>query len=302
MTIGEIQEEFLNNTPELSWVWDVLEGRQLPVTEKFAALSQKQLREIDNVIKKIRTADRTGSPMALLAAEQLTRKLLNGENVMPDKYYCSSATRGRRNGVAAGITLFLFIALLITAFMGIMHWNAYIGFTCFVGGIIILLTGSSISEKLYKTDAPSHLAETDYHTDRLYFLRGECYLLSDKIMFSYFKNDRIAARYRDQGPDTPDFLCVPITDISYIQGQMLILSNGGAISLYDSPQLSDMLEYISALVRWAPAPYHPSKDSENSYIKTDKYAMLKLVIVISVLVIGVYAMPSVVKAVQDWFI
>ena len=82
---------------------------------------------------------------------------------------------------------------------------------------------------------------------------------------------------------------------------MLILSNGGAISLYDSPQLADMLEYISALVRWAPAPYHPSKDSENSYIKTDKNAMLKLIIAVVVLIIGVYSMPSFVNIVQTWF-
>lgn len=80
---------------------------------------------------------------------------------------------------------------------------------------------------------------------------------------------------------------------------MLILSNGGAISLYNSPELDDMLEYISAMVRWAPAPYHPSKDSGRSYIKRDKNAWLKLAIVIAVLLIGVYSMPSVVKVLQN---
>ena len=62
-----------------------------------------------------------------------------------------------------------------------------------------------------------------------------------------------------------------------------------------------MLEYISALVRWSPAPYHPSKDSENSYIKTDKNAMLKFIIAVAVLIIGVYSMPSFVDVVQTWF-
>lgn len=301
MTINQIRQKFLNDNPELSWIWEILEGKQLPITEKIASLSEKQLREVQNTIKALRTADRTNSPMALLAVEQLTAKLLNGESIKPDKYYCSNANRGKRNGVAAGVTLLLFVAFLIVAFTGIMRWNAYVGFFCFIGGIAVLLIGSSISNKLYRLDAPQHLAATDYHTDRLYFLRGECYLLSDKLLFLYYKNDRIPARYRDQEPESPDYLWVPIADISYIQGQMLILSNGGAISLYDSPQLADMLEYISALVRWAPAPYHPSKDSENSYIKTDKNAMLKFILAIVVLVIGVYSMPSFVNILQTWF-
>ena len=53
------------------------------------------------------------------------------------------------------------------------------------------------------------------------------------------------------------------------------------------------------MVRWAPAPYHPSKDSGRSYIKRDKNAWLKLAIVIAVLLIGVYSMPSVVKVLQN---
>ncbi len=301
MTINQIHQKFLNDDPELSWIWEVLEGKQLPITEKIASLSEKQLREVQNTIKALRAADRTDSPMALLAVEQLTAKLLNGESIKPEKYYCSNATQGKRNGVAAGITLLLFVAFLVVAFTGIMRWNAYVGFFCFIGGIAVLLIGSSISNKLYRLDAPQYLAATDYHTDRLHFLRGECYLLSDKLLFSYYKSDRVPSRYRDQGPESPDHLWVPIADISYIQGQMLILSNGGAISLYDSPQLADMLEYISALVRWAPAPYHPSKDSENSYIKADKNAMLKFILAVVVLVIGVYSMPSVVNIIQTWF-
>ena len=301
MTVEQIRQKFLSNEPGLSWVWEILEGKRLPETERIASLPRKQLCEIQDTIKAIRAADRTDSPMALLAVEQLTEKLLSGESVRPDKYYCSNATRGKRNAAAAGITMLLFIVFLIAAFTGVMRWNAYVGFTCFIIGIAVLMVGSSISNRLYRQDAPQHLAETDYHTDRLYFLRGECFLLSDKLLFSYYKNDRVPARYRDQGPESPDHLCVPISDISYIQGQMLILSNGGAISLYDSPQLADMLEYISALVRWAPAPYHPSKDSENSYIKTDKNAMLKLIIAVVVLVIGVYSMPSFVNIVQMWF-
>lgn len=301
MTIEQIRQKFLNDDPELSWVWEVLEGKHLHITEKVASLSVEQLYEIQNTIKMVRAADRTDCPMALLAMEQRVGKLLNGESINPDKYYCSNATRGKRNGVAAGITLFLFIAFLIAAFTGVMYWNAYAGFFCFIGGIAVLLIGSSISNKLYRLDAPPYLAETDYHTDRLYFPRGKCYLLSDKLIFLYYKNDRIPARYRDPEPESPDYICVPIADISYVQGQMLILSNGGAISLYDSPQLADMLEYISALVRWSPAPYHPSKDSENSYIKTDKNAMLKFIIAVAVLIIGVYSMPSFVDVVQTWF-
>lgn len=301
MKIKQIREKFLNENPELSWIWEVLEGKQLPITEKITSLSRKQLCEIQNTIKEIRAEDRTDTPMALLAVEQLIGKILNGESIKPDKYYCSNVSRGKHSGVAAGITLLLFIAFLVAAFTGIMRWNAYVGFSCFLVGIAVLLVGSSISNKLYKLDAPTHLATTDYHTDRLYFLRGKCYLLSDKLLFSYYKNDRIQARYRDSSPESPDYLCVPIADISYIQGQMLILSNGGAISLYNSPQLADMLEYISALVRWSPAPYNPSKDSETSYINTDKNAMLRFIIAIIVLVIGVYSMPSFVDVVQTWF-
>ena len=300
MTIEQIRQGFLNAYPELSWVWEVLEGKQLPETEKITSLSARQLRGIRDTIKALRTADRTDSPMALLALEQLTERLLNGESIKPDKYYCSSAARGKRSGAASGITLSAFIALLIAAFTGIMHWNAYFGIFCFVAEIVVLITGSSISNRLNRLDAPPYLAKTDYHTDRLYFLRGECFLLSDKLLFSYYKSDRVPARYRDQGPESPDHICVSIADISFIQGQMLILSNGGAISLYDSPQLADMLEYISALVRWAHVPYHPSKDSENSYIKTDKHAMLKLIIAVVVLLIGVYSTPSLVRVVQMW--
>ena len=301
MTIEQIRQKFLSDEPELLWVWEILEGKQLPVTEKIASLPRKQLCEIQNMIKAIRVADRTDSPMALLAFEQLTEKLLNGESVRPDKYYCSNAARGKRNGIAAGITLLLFIAFLIIAFTGIMRWNAYVGFFCFIGGIAVLLIGSSISNKLYRLDSPPYLAETDYHTDRLYFPNGKCYLLSDKLLFLYHKNDRIPARYRDPEPESPDYICIPITDISYVQGQMLILSNGGAISLYDAPQLADILEYVSALVRWAPAPYHPSKDSETSYIKTDKNTKLNFIIAVVVLIIGVYSMPSFVDVVQMWF-
>lgn len=301
MTVEQIRQKFLSNEPGLSWVWEILEGKRLPETERITSLTRKQLCEIQDTIKAIRAADRTDSPMALLAVEQLTEKMLNGESVRSDKYYCSNADRSKRNGVAAGITMLLFIVFLIAAFTGVMRWNAYVGFACFIIGIAVLMVGSSISNRLYRQDVPQHLAETDYHTDRLYFLRGECFLLSDKLLFSYYKNDRVPARYRDQGPESPDHLCVPISDISYIQGQMLILSNGGAISLYDSPQLADMLEYISALVRWAPAPCYPSKDSENSYIKTDKNAMLKLIIAVVVLVIGVCSMPSFVNIVQMWF-
>ena len=83
----------------------------------------------------------------------------------------------------------------------------------------------------------SHLAETDYHTDRLYFLRGTCYLLCDKLFFSYREEDRYESRDNECSSDHSDYLCVPIADISYVQGQMLILSNGGAISLYNSPEL-----------------------------------------------------------------
>lgn len=301
MTVSEIQRRFLSKCPELSWVWDILEGKQLPVTEKFTAMSRQQLCEIRNVIKSIRAADRSNSPMALLAAEQLTEKLLNGDTINPDKYYCSNPERGKRHSSAAGITMLLFTAFMIFAFIGVMHWNAYIGFACFVGGIIILLIGSSLTDRLYKKETPTYLAETDYHTDRLYFLKGECYLLCDKLMFSYCKDDRIPARYRDSGPEHIDHLCVPIADISYIQGKMLILSNGGAVSLYDSPQLDDMLEYISALVRWSPAPYHPSSESEKSYIKAEKGALLQLIIVVAVLLIGVYSMPSFVHVIQTWF-
>ena len=301
MTVSEIQRRFLSQNPELSWVWDILEGKQLPVTEKFTALSMQQLREIRDVIRLVREADRSASPMALLAAEQLTEKLLNGSEIKPDKYYCSSPERGKRHSSAAGITMLLFTAFMIFAFIGIMHWNAYIGSACFVGGIIILVTGYSLTDRLYKKEAPPYLAETVYHTDRLYFLKGECYLLCDKLMFSYCKDDRIPARYRDSGPEHIDHLCVPIADISYIQGKMLILSNGGAVSLYDSPQLDDMLEYISALVKWSPAPYHPSAESEKSYIKVEKGAMMKLIIAVAVLLIGVYSMPSFVHVMQAWF-
>lgn len=301
MTVSKIKQEFIRNNPELSWVWDVLEGKQLPVTERFTALSRQQLCAIQDVISSIRAADRSDSPMALLAAEQLTEKLLSGNTIKPDKYYCSDPERGKRHAGAAGFTMLLFTALMILAFIGVMHWNAYIGFACFVGGIIVLVTGSSLTDKLYKREAPPHLAETDYHTDRLYFLQGECYLLCDKLMFSYCKDDRIPSRYREPGPRRIDHLCVPIADISYIQGKMLILSNGGAVSLYDSPQLNEMLEYISALVRWAPAPYHPSTESEKSYIKYEKGSMLKLIIAVAILVIAVYSMPSFVHVMQAWF-
>ena len=71
MTIEQIRQKFLNDEPELSWVWEVLEGKQLPITEKVASLSVEQLYEIQNTIKMVRAADRTNSPMALLAIEQL---------------------------------------------------------------------------------------------------------------------------------------------------------------------------------------------------------------------------------------
>ena len=150
MTVNDIQGRFLSKSPELSWVWDVLEGKQLPVTEKFTALSRQQLCEIQDVIRSIRAADRSNSPMALLAAEQLTEKLLNGNEIKPDKYYCSDPEHGKRHTSAAGITMLLFTAFMVFAFIGVMHWNAYIGFACFVGGIIVLITGSSLTDRLYK--------------------------------------------------------------------------------------------------------------------------------------------------------
>ena len=71
MTIEQIRQKLLNDEPELSWVWEVLEGKQLPITEYVASLSVEQLYEIQNTIKIVRAADRTNSPMALLAMEQL---------------------------------------------------------------------------------------------------------------------------------------------------------------------------------------------------------------------------------------
>lgn len=38
--MNEIWQDFIKRNPELSWVWDVLLGKQLPVTERFTALSQ----------------------------------------------------------------------------------------------------------------------------------------------------------------------------------------------------------------------------------------------------------------------
>ena len=75
MTIEQIRQKLLNDEPELLWVWEVLEGKQLPITEKVASLSVEQLYEIQNTIKMVRAADRTNSPMALLAMEQLVGKI-----------------------------------------------------------------------------------------------------------------------------------------------------------------------------------------------------------------------------------
>lgn len=297
--IEDIRQNFIRRNPELSWVWEVLEGKQLPETGRFAALSTEQLRIIQELTGKLRKSDRSGSPMALMGVEQLTEKLLNGESVKPDKYFCSDPKLGRQAGRAAGISLLVFAAFIALTIISIGNWNAYLGCACFAAGIITLIVGNRKTDRLFRKDLPLHLAETYYHTDRLYFVKGMCYLLCDRLLFSYCKDDRYPARYRDSSNvDSLDFLCVPIADISYIEGQRLILSNGGAISLYDSPQLADMLEYISALVRWNPAPYHPSKDSENSYVKHDKNALLRLVIAVAVLLVGVYSMPSVAAAIQ----
>lgn len=296
--IDEIRQEFISRQPELSWVWDVLVGKQLPETERFAGLSRSQLSSIQTVTEKLRAADRSGSPMALLAVEQLTEKLLSGESVKQDTYFCSSTERGRRTGKTAGITLLVFSALIIFTFIAMMNWNAYLGCGCFIAGIVTLLIGTRRSDRFIKKDLPPHLAETDYHTDRLFFRGGECYLLCDKILFAYCKDDMYPYESRS---DIMDYLCVPIADISYIQGQMLILSNGGAITLYSSPQMDDMLEYISALVRWSPAPYAPSKESVRDYMAHDKYAALKVAITVAVLLIGVYSMPSVVSVIQKFF-
>lgn len=297
--MNEIWQDFIKRNPELSWVWDVLLGKQLPVTERFTALSQDQLREIQSLTAKLRKTDRSRVPMALLGVEQITGSLLGGQPVKQDKYFCGSTERGKRTGRAAGITLILFVGFMTLSFISMGHWNAYLGCGCFLAGIITIMVGIWGTNRLVRKDLPPHLAETDYHTDRLYFLRGTCYLLCDKLFFSYREEDRYESRDNECSSDHSDYLCVPIADISYVQGQMLILSNGGAISLYNSPELDDMLEYISAMVRWAPAPYHPSKDSGRSYIKRDKNAWLKLAIVIAVLLIGVYSMPSVVKVLQN---
>ncbi len=298
--IEDLRQKFITQNPELSWVWEVLEGKQLPETERFAALSAEQLREIQRLTGELRAADRSGNPMALLGVEQLTEKLLGGEPVKPDKYFCSDPSIGKRTGKAAGITLLVFTGFIIMTIVSMAHWNAYLGCACFVAGLVTLMVGTRRSDRLFRKDLPPHLAETDYHTDRLYFMKGFCYLLSDKLVFSFRRGDRDPARSRDDS-ESPEFLSVPISDISYIEGQRLILSNGGAVSLYDSPQLTDMLEYISALVRWRPAPYHPSHDSENSYVKHDKYAMLKVIIAVAVLLVGVYSMPSVVSVIQKLF-
>ena len=298
--IEDIRTDFVSRYPELSWVWEVLEGRQLPETERFAALSLKQLRGIQELTGKLRAADRSGSPMAMLAVEKLTGNLLSGESVKPDKYFCSDPARGKRTGTAAGITLLIFAGFIALTVISMLHWNAYLGCACFVAGIITLAVGTHRTDRLFRKDLPQYLSETYYHTDRLYFMKGYCYLLSDKLLFSYCREDRYPARYRDDSyEDAPEFLSVPLADISYIEGQRLILSNGGAISLYDSPQLADMLEYISAVIRWAPAPYHPSKESENSYVKHDKLPLIKLAIAVAMLLVGVYSMPSVVSLIQE---
>lgn len=93
--MNEIWQDFIKRNPELSWVWDVLLGKQLPVTERFTALSQDQLREIQSLTAKLRKTDRSRVPMALLGVEQITGSLLGGQPVKQDKYFCGSTERER---------------------------------------------------------------------------------------------------------------------------------------------------------------------------------------------------------------